>query len=425
MPELKELQSKAAKAVPGSEIRRLLSLGEQIEISMGGGYPSVESFPVKDILFSFATLAWHLKSFPHILQYGLTEGYPPFVEAVQNFLKNSPSRKINASPENILITTASQQALDIIGALCIDSGDFIGVERPTYLGALQAFSYYGPNYVEIPTDDEGIIPEALHEISKEKKLKFLYLIPTFQNPTGKAASLKRKEELAEVITRHNLLCIEDDPYSELRYEGETSPALQSLAPDNVIHLFTFSKTLAPAFRLGGIVAPKEIRDAAARIKQGKDLNTGYFTQAIAAEYIKSGRILRHIPEIKKLYRPKQQEMIKALEKFLPSYFDFTRPQGGMFEWVFLKPEYEELCLIFDPVEVRDELLKYGIAVVPGTPFFADPKTAQVSWRLNFTSPKTEKIGSAIKIFGDILNQRSTLAPTTPQAWQTGRSPAIF
>ncbi len=340
------------------------------------------------------------------IQYGATEGYPPFVEAVGSFLKTSPSRKIDARPENILVTTGSQQALDLLGALFINPDDLVGVERPTYLGALQAFSYYGPKYVEIPTDEEGIIPEALTEIAKNNKLKILYIVPTFQNPTGRCASQERKQELAEVIIRHDITCIEDDPYSEIRYEGEDSPALQRYAPNNVVHLFTYSKTLAPAFRLGGLVAPKEIRDAATILKQGKDLNTGYVVQAIAAQYIQSERIYKHILKIRRLYEPKQEAMINALTKHLPDCFTFTKPQGGMFIWISLKLEHKkEYKELFDPTKIRDELLQQGIAVVPGTPFFAGKETADISWRLNFTNSNTEQIEPAIKTFGEILSSK--------------------
>lgn len=403
-----ELMARAARGVEGSEIRKLLSLGK-IDVGMGGGYPSPDSFPMKDIAYSAAMMAWHLRSnLPYVLQYGATEGYKPFTESVCSFLDQSPSRRIKTSPENILITTGSQQALYLLGAMFIDPGDNVGVEIPTYLGALQAFNYFQPHYIEIPTDSQGIIPDALAEISRTNRLKFVYGVPTYQNPTGKAASLKRKEQLANVITKYDLLFIEDDPYSEIQFSGETSPSIQSLAPGNVIHLFTFSKTLAPAFRLGGLVAlDKETRDAAARLKQGIDLNTGYFNQAIADEYIRSGRIWRHLPEIRALYQPKQQAMLAALQQSLPECFDFTRPEGGMFEWVFLKPEYQELAPLFDPGKIRDDLLKHGIGIVPGTPFFANKNTAEKSpsFRLNFTYPGIQQIDPAIKTFGQILQSK--------------------
>lgn len=404
MPKLDLLRSRLSKNAQGSEIRKLLNQAGKIEVSMGGGYPHKDSFPVNRIRKIINKLAEE-KNFSDLLQYGPTEGYGPFVSAVIDFLKLSPSRKFTASAENILVTTGSQQAINLLAALLINPGDKIAVERPSYLGALQSFNYFEPQYVEIPTDNFGIIPDVLEEKAKKNKIKFLYLVPTFQNPTGKTIPRERKKILAKIAIKYDFYIIEDEPYSEISYEGGVSPSMVNYAPENVIHLFTFSKTLAPGFRLGGLVGPTDVRDAATILKQATDLYTSNLTQAIAAEYILSGAIWKHIPEVIKLYLPNRNELVSAFEKYLPDEFGYTNPQGGMFSWVFQKPNQPKTRKRINPLIIRDLLLAKGIALVPGTPFFANPKTAEVSWRLNFTNPSRGQITSSIKIFCEILKNQ--------------------
>lgn len=406
MPNLNLSRSRLSRGAQGSEIRKLLSQAGKIEVSMGGGYPHKNSFPIQRIKKIIEKLTVD-PNFTDLLQYGATEGYTPFVNAIIDFLHKAPSRKINTVAENVLVTTGSQQAINLLAALLIDPGDKIGVERPSYLGALQSFNYFNPKYIEIPTDESGIIPEELNQLLKKTKIKFLYVVPTFQNPTGKTISLDRKKQLAELSQKYDFYIIEDDPYSEIIYEGTISPSMYNYAPDHVIHLFTFSKTLAPGFRLGGLVGPKDVRDAATILKQANDLYTSNLTQAIAAEYILSGDIWNHIPEVINLYLPNRNAMVNAFKKFLPDCFGYTKPQGDMFGWVYLKKNQRKYNKLFNPVEIRDELLKKGIAIVPGTPFFADKNNPDISWRLNFTCPHKEQVVSAIEVFGNILKSKIT------------------
>ena len=311
-----------------------------------------------------------------------------------------------ASPENILITTGSQQALTILGMVFINPGDKVAVESPTYLGALQAFSPCQPQYVEIPTDDNGIIPEHLNEVlTKEPKIKFVYTVPTFQNPTGKTIPLERRVAIAQILKEHGKIAVEDDPYSELRYEGKPIPSLQSLAPENIIHLFTFSKTLAPDFRVGGLVAPKEIRDAATIVKQGLDLYTGNYNQAIVAEYLAGGYLEKHIPEIVALYRPRREVMAASIKTYFPDIFDFTHPKGGMFLWAFLREEAQKYTDRLDIESINDEAIQANVGFVPGAPFFARKDNIPPSMRLNFTNQPEPKIEQGIKTIGEILQQR--------------------
>jgi len=290
--------------------------------------------------------------------------------------------------------------------MLIDPGDEVAVESPTYLGALQAFSPYQPRYVEIKTDQDGIIPSSLEEaFIDHPKIKFLYTIPTFQNPTGRTISLKRRRLIADILERYGKLAVEDDPYSELRYEGEPIPSIQSMAPDNVIHLFTFSKTFAPDVRIGGMVAPKEYIEKANLIKQGSSLYTSNYNQALIYEYIKSGLLEEHLPEIIELYRPKRDAMSQAIAENFPNIFEFTVSKGGMFIWVKLKKEFESLAEKINIKDVLEEAKKNKVSFVPGAPFFAYTTGNEAAMRLNFTNQSVENIVKATRIIGEILTQR--------------------
>jgi len=241
------------------------------------------------------------------------------------------NRQVRATPENIAITAGSQEALAILGMMLINPGDEVAVESPTYLGALQAFNLNQPKYIEIETDQDGIIPASLEKaFQNHPNIKFLYMVPTFQNPTGRTIPFERRRQIADILIRYGKLAVEDDPYSEIRYEDESIPSIQSLAPENVIHLFTFSKTFSPDIRIGGMVAPKEIIEKANLIKQGLSLYTSNYNQALIYEYIAGGFLDQHIPEIVELYRPKRDIMAQAIIENLPDIFEFTLSKGGMF-----------------------------------------------------------------------------------------------
>lgn len=409
MPRLEapSLFANRLNGMEGSAIRELLrQAGAKDMISLGGGYPSPESFPLPTIKLLREKVESREDYSTKILQYGSTEGLPEFLGILPSFLSRE-NRQVIATPENIAITAGSQEALAILGMMLINPGDEVAVESPTYLGALKAFSPYQPKYVEIETDQDGIIPASLERaFIDHSNIKFLYTVPTFQNPTGRTIPLARRQEIAEILKRHGKLAIEDDPYSEIRYEGEPIPSLQSMAPDNVIHLFTFSKTFAPDIRIGGMVAPKEFIEKANLIKQGLALYTSNYNQALIYEYIKGGFLEQHLPEIVELYRPKRDAMAQAIIDNFPNIFEFTLSQGGMFIWVKLKKEFEHLAEKINIKDVLEEVEKVNVAFVPGAPFFAYATTVnEVAMRLNYTNQSIENIVKAIRIISEILQKK--------------------
>ena len=386
----------------GSAIRDLLKqAGVPGFISLGGGYPDPKSFPSS--LFDILHKRVKEKYGNGIYQYGKTEGFDPLLQALPQFF-NRANRKVKTSLENIAITTGSQQALTILGMLFIDPGDLVAVESPTYLGALQAFNPFGPKYIEIETDEGGIIPEKLeHLLTEHPTIKFIYTVATFQNPTGKTISLERRKQIATLLVKHRKLAVEDDPYSELRYEGVPVRSLQSFAPDRVIHLFTFSKTFAPDFRIGGIVAPPDIRNAAVMIKQGLDLCSSNHDQAMVAEYLSGNYLDPHIEEIVALYKPRRDCMMRAIDAYFPSIFQHTSPEGGMFIWVSLKEGVSREEEKLDMKKILMETISQKVGFVPGSAFFARKERTPFSMRLNFTNQTEVNIERGIRIIGNILH----------------------
>jgi 2-aminoadipate transaminase len=253
-------------------------------VSLAGGIPAPESFPMTSI--REITQIVIEKYGPTAFQYGLTEGFLPLREALANYLAD---KGIGATAEQIIVSSGSQGILDGLGKVLIDPGDSIAVEAPTYLGALQAFSPYEPEYVQIDTDDEGMLPDALEAALTRQPVKFIYLVPTFQNPTGRTLTLERRQAIAEIIRRHDTLLLEDDPYSDLRYRGTAVPAIRTLAPERVVYISTLSKVFAPGLRMGFCLAPDQVRRWLVLAKQGVDLHTSTFNQALAAEYLAGGR----------------------------------------------------------------------------------------------------------------------------------------
>lgn len=405
-PEAGSLFANRLGKMEGSAIRELLKqAGSKDIISLGGGYPSPESFPLARINLLHQRVQSRPDYASSILQYGKTEGLPELLEVLPGFLSRE-NRQVKATPENIAVTAGSQEALAILGMMLINPGDEVAVESPTYLGALQAFSPYQPKYVEIETDQNGIIPASLEQaFIDHPKIKFLYTIPTFQNPTGRTIPLERRRQIADILEKYGKLAVEDDPYSELRYEDEHIPSIQSMAPDNVIHLFTFSKTFAPDIRIGGMVAPKEYIEKANLIKQGLALYTSNYNQALIYEYIKSGLLEEHLPEIIELYQPKRDAMAQAITENFPNVFEFTLSKGGMFIWVKLKKEFESLAEKINMREVLEEAKKNKVSFVHGAPFFAYATGNEVAMRLNFTNQPVENIIKATRTIGEILQEK--------------------
>lgn len=359
-------------------------------ISLAGGIPAPESFPI-DIIRELTGIVIE-KYASGAFQYGPTEGFWPLREALVDYLKK---REINADAGEILIASGSQGVLDAIGKVLISRGDQVAVEAPTYLGALQAFTPYEPEYVRMDTDEDGLIPDSLETVLAAGKIKFVYLVPTFQNPTGRTIPLERRREIAAIITRYNALLVEDDPYGSLRYRGRDILPIKALAPDNVVYISTLSKVFAPGLRIGFCHAPGQIRKWLVIVKQGTDLHTSTFNQALAAEYLAGGFLENHLPKIIALYRPKQEAMLAALDASFPDGFKWSRPEGGMFLWVEGPDGFDMEALYF-------KAIKQNVAFVPGKYFFTSQDEGMETMRLNYTMTDEETIHNSIRTLSEVI-----------------------
>jgi len=386
------LQSERTRHMSRSAIREILKIATQPGmISLAGGIPAPASFPLNLIEGLCHRV---MGKYGHeAFQYGLTEGFMPLRQALADLLCE---RAIHVAGETVLVSSGSQGVLDAIGKIMISPGDTVALESPTYLGALQAFHPYRPRYATLACDDGGLIPEALETVLVEKQVQFIYLVPTFQNPSGRTLSLDRRRTVANLIQRHDVILIEDDPYSDLRYEGRPLPSIKSMAPDHVVYIGTLSKVFAPGLRVGYCVAPKPIRDWLVLVKQGVDLHTSTFNQALAAEYLIGGHLQKHLPTICELYHPRQKAMLTALERYLPSGFRWSRPEGGMFVWVE-GPAGSNMARLYRQAVDRK------VAFVPGHFFFAESDAGLNTMRLNFTMVDRHAIDHAIQILGGLMH----------------------
>lgn len=399
--------SQRAKRTRSSAIRELLKLTQRPEvISFAGGLPGPDVFPVER--FQEACRKVLAESASVALQYSATEGHAPLREMIAARLGRYG---IKAQAENVLITSGSQQALDLIGKLLINPGDRVLVEAPTYLGALQAFNIYGAEYVSVPSDQDGLCTECL-ESSLRAGPEFMYVLPNFQNPGGTTLSESRRHELVLLADRYGIPIIEDDPYGQLRYEGEHLPSLlvidrENLRRDNgysignVIYLSTFSKTLAPGLRLGWMVAPPEVIAKLVQLKQGTDLHTSTFVQMVAYEVAKNGFLDEHIKRIRQAYRERRDAMLDSLKGSFPSEVTWTRPQGGLFLWVTLPSGMNSNQLL-------QAAIKENVAFVPGDCFYADngPESLR-HMRLNFSYGSPEQIREGVRRLASVVKQQLT------------------
>ena len=367
-------------------------------VSLAGGIPAPESFPM-DILHDITETVM-AKYGSKAFQYDLTEGFVPLREALVGYLAK---KGIDATAEKILITSGSQGVLDGLGKILITPGDRVAVEAPTYLGALQAFAPYDPRYVQIDTDDQGMLPDALEAALTSQTIKFVYLVANFQNPTGRTLPMQRRRAIAEIIQRFNTLLVEDDPYGDLRYRGVPLAPIKVLAPDNVVYISTLSKVLAPGLRTGFCLAPALIRHWLVLAKQGVDLHTSTFNQALAAEYLSGGYLDRHLPCIIALYGPRQQAILDAMQRFFPRAFSWSIPDGGMFVWV-------QGPVGMDMEIVNRRAIARHTAFVPGTFFFARPGDGRETLRLNYTMADESTIFQAVNILGEVFREAMTQMP---------------
>jgi 2-aminoadipate transaminase len=372
-------------------IREILNVASRPGmISLAGGLPAPESFPAA--MMPVLVEAVMARFGPSALQYDRTEGFFPLREALAEYLAG---RGVDVSADDLLVATGSQGVLDGIGKVLLSPGDRVVVESPTYLGAISAFNPYEPEYLSLETDEDGLIPESLDEALGRDRIKFVYLVPTFQNPTGRSLSMERRRAVAEILRRRDALLVEDDPYSPLRYRGEALPPIRALAPENVVYVSTLSKVFAPGLRLGFCAAPEPIRRWLALAKQGTDLHTNTFGQALATEYLTGGHLERHLPNILAVYAPRQAAMLDALDRWMPDGFRWTRPDGGMFLWV-TGPDG------MDMVELYREAVRRKVAYVPGRFFFAEKGAGIETLRLNFTAADPATIDRAVAVLGELF-----------------------
>jgi 2-aminoadipate transaminase len=381
--------SKRALALTSSAIREILKVTERPEvISFAGGLPSPATFPVERMRQAANQV---LTDAPHAaLQYGPTEGFLPLREWVAAHLARNGA---DISPGRVLITTGSQQGLDLLGKALIDEGSKVLVETPSYLGALQAFSLFQPEFVSMASDEQGIQTDALDPATLDGA-RFMYCLPNFQNPTGRRLPLQRRKALVEQAAAAGVPVVEDDPYGELCYSGDALPSLLSFNPEGGVYMGSFSKVLAPGLRLGYVVAPEPLFSKLVQAKQASDLHTPSFSQRMVHAVIQDGFLDQHIPIIRDLYARQCALMIAALEKHFPAEAVWNRPEGGMFIWVTLPEGIDTSALLL-------KAIAQNVAFVPGAPFFAGSPMRH-TLRLSFVTVPGERIDAGMEVLGNLV-----------------------
>lgn len=396
---IEEFCSVLASKMKASTIREILKIIQRSNvISLAGGMPDPATFPAKEI--NQVTQQILTKNSARALQYSSTEGLPELRELILNWFSED-NKKVGL--DNIVITSGSQQGLDLVSKVLLDPGDIVIVELPSYLAALNAFRSYGGEMRGISMDDEGvevdILEETLTQLKKEgKKAKFIYTISNFQNPAGVTMSLPRRKRILEIARKFKVFILEDNPYDKLRFEGEPLPSIYSLDNEGyVINLGTFSKILCPGLRLAWVLGDKKIIEKIVIMKQATDLCTTILNQLIVYEYCRQNDIDKNIESNIKIYRKKRDVMLNALSKYFPSEASWTKPEGGFFIFVTL-PEY------IDVDEMFPEAIEEGVAYVSGSAFFANGK-GKNTMRLSFCYPKEEDIEEGIKRLGKVIKKR--------------------
>ncbi|MEX3689980.1 PLP-dependent aminotransferase family protein [Paraburkholderia sp. BR14263] len=382
-----------ARSLNSSAIREILKLTERPDmISFAGGVPSPASFPLAALRDASAR-ATHASS-ADIFQYSATEGYAPLRKWIARAHSTSQHP---VTPSNVLITSGSQQAFDLIGKVLVDPQSAVLVERPTYLGALQSLSLYEPEFVSVQTDDHGIVSKALEYIEPERAA-LLYLQPNFQNPTGTRLPFQRRRKIAEIARRTGLIVVEDDPYAALAFDGGQLPSIHSMAPDNVIYLGSFSKALAPGLRVGYMIVPGALQQKFVQVKQAADLHSSTLSQHIVYETVRDGLLESHVPRLASFYRQQCEAMLSALDRHMPEGVRWNVPEGGMFVWLALPPDIDSAALLEDALAVN-------VAFVPGAPFFArDPLHHFL--RLSFATVSPQQIDRGIERLAALINAHS-------------------
>lgn len=387
--------SDVAMSLKASEIRELLKLTEEPEIiSFAGGLPAPELFPLEEM--KKVDVAILEKEGRQAVQYGTTEGYVPLREKIAKRMKQA--FQVDCTAQDLVVTAGSQQCLSLLGQVFLNKDDVVLMESPSYLGAINAFQLNFPKFIEVPTDDKGMIPEELDKImASNDRVRMIYVIPDFQNPTGITWPLERRKAFMEVINKYDVPVLEDDPYGELRYDGESLPSLKSMdKKGNVIFLGSFSKIFMPGLRLGWMVAQPEILDKVIKLKQAIDLQTSSFAQRQASFFIDMFDLDAHVAEIKALYGKRRTLMHESMKKYFPEGVTFTYPEGGLFTWVTLPKGIDAKVLM-------PKVLAKKVAYVPGSPFYPNGGNEN-HFRLNYSNMTEERIVEGIKRLGEVLTE---------------------
>lgn len=388
--------SSFAQTLQASDIADLLKLTEKPEvISFAGGLPAPELFPIEDM--KKVDVAIYEKEGRQAVQYGTTEGYIPLRQQICDRMKDKFF--VDCKVDDVVITTGSQQGLFILSQILCDAGQAICMESPSYMGAIMAFDPVRPKYIEVPTDDKGIVPEELDKIlAADDTIRMIYVIPEFQNPAGITWPVERRKAFMDVVNKYdNVTVLEDDPYGEIRYDIEKLPSLKSMdTKGNVVFLGSFSKIFMPGFRLGWIVANPQIIDKFVKFKQAVDLGTSTFGQRQASYYLSMFDMEDHIKKICDLYGKRRTLMYESMKKYFPEEVTFTYPQGGLFLWVTL-PEG------MDAKELMPKCLAKDVAYVPGGIFYPNGGNAN-HFRLNYSNMTEDRIVEGIKRLGDVLKE---------------------
>lgn len=380
--------------VSGSAVREILKLTQQPDmISFGGGLPSADSFPMDDLKDIITDIANNMS--PSVLQYGETEGYRPLREEIVKYMA---TKGVNTTVDNVLITSGSQQGLDLIAKAFLNKGDKVVVESPTYLAALQAFNMYEAEFIEAPLDEEGVDPVKLDEILKtEENVKLIYLIPSFQNPSGRTISAARRKQIVDVIQKYNVVLIEDAPYEDLKYTEDKYPSMKSMdTTGQILYFGSFSKTVAPGFRVGYSIADEAVLAPMAVGKQSSDLHVSIFSQIVMAEFLKRGLMPDHLKVINAEYAKKRDLMVQTLEETMPEGVTWTHPEGGLFLWVELPEQMSTNELFIKAIEKK-------VAYVAGNSFYAagEPHNAM---RLNYSNATPENIVKGVKALAEVVKE---------------------
>ncbi|MCC7551272.1 MAG: PLP-dependent aminotransferase family protein [Methanobacterium sp.] len=381
--------------IPRSFVREILKVTEHPDIiSFAGGLPNPHSFPVDAI--KNATSKVLTEEGEKVLQYSTTEGYGPLRELIA---KRYALQNLKVDADDILITNGSQQCLDLVGKVFLNPDDGVVMERPTYLAAIQAFGLYEPQFYSVPLMDDGVDTRALENLLSTEKIKLFYSVSSFQNPTGITYSRDKRKEVAEILTEHDTILVEDNPYGDIRFMGEDIPPIKSYLPDSIL-FGTFSKIVSPGMRMGWIVAPPEIMEKLITAKQASDLHSNYFTQRIVYQYLLDNDVDTHIQKIRELYKSQRDQMVQSIKEYLPSEVEHTKPEGGMFLWVTLPEGMSSLDLFEYAIQEK-------VAFVPGDAFYtAHPQ--HNTMRLNFSNSSEKEIVEGMQRLGNAIGKMQTI-----------------